>query len=117
MTLFYKIMNNLTPQYTKDPIPTPHQSKYGPRNHAAVRRIGARTEKLQSSFYPDCICEWNTLDPEFKNALSVAAFKDKLLLKIRPLVRSIFGIHSPIGVSYLSQIRVGLSKLITLKVP
>ena len=111
MTLFYKITNNLTPQYTKDSIPTPHQSKYALRNHDTVGRIGARTEKFQSSFYPDCISEWNTLDPEIRNAPSVAAFKHKLLLKIRPPVRYIFGIHDPIGVSYLSQIRVGLSKL------
>ena len=111
MTLFYKIMNNLTPQYTKDPIPTPHQSKYALRNHDTVGRIGAKTEKIQSSFYPDCISEWNTLHPEIRNAPSVAAFKHKLLLKIRSPVSSIFGSHDPIGVSYLSQIRVGLSKL------
>ena len=51
------------------------------------------------------------LEPEIRNAPSVAAFKYKLLLKTRPLVRSIFGIHEPIGVSYLSQIRVGLNKV------
>ena len=28
MNLFYKILNNVTPQYTKDPIPAPHQSQY-----------------------------------------------------------------------------------------
>ena len=103
MTLCYKIMNNLTPQYTEDLIPTPHQSKYALRNHDTVGRIGARTEKCQSSFYPDSISEWNTLDPEIRTAPSVAAFKHKLLLKIRPLGRSIFDIHDPIGVSYLSQ--------------
>ena len=102
-------MNNLTPQYTKDPFPTPHQSKYALRSHDTVGQIGARTEKFQASFYPDCISEWNTLDPEIRSAPSVAVFKRKLLLTIRPPVRSIFGIHDPIGVSYLSQIRVGLS--------
>ena len=111
MTLFYKIMNNLAPQYNKDPIPTPHQSKYALRNHDAVGRIGARTEKFQSTCYPDCISEWNTLDPEIRNVPSVAAFKHKLLLKMCHPVRSIFGIHDPIGVSYPSQIRVGLSNL------
>ena len=30
MTLFYKIMNNVTPLYTKEPIPPPHQSQYSP---------------------------------------------------------------------------------------
>ena len=57
MTLFYKIMNNLTPHYTKTPIPTPHQSKYALRNHDTVGRIGARTEKFHASFYPNSISE------------------------------------------------------------
>ena len=35
----------------------------------------------------------------------------KLLSRIRPPPKSVFGIHDPIGLSYLSQIRVGLSKL------
>ena len=109
MTLFYKIMNNLTPLYTKEPIPPPHQSQYSLRNQDVVGRIGARTEKFQSSFYPNCISEWNKLDPEIRITPSIAAFKSKLLSIIRPPAKPVFGIHDPLGLSYLSQIRVGLS--------
>ena len=35
----------------------------------------------------------------------------KLLSKIHPPAKSVFGIYDPIGLSYLSQLRVGLSKL------
>ena len=73
--------------------------------------MGGRTEKFQSSFYPNCISEWNKLDPEIRNVPPIAMFKTKLLSIIRPPAKSIFGIHDPIGLSYLSQIRVGLSKL------
>ena len=38
-------------------------------------------------------------------------FKTKLQSKIRPPPKSVFGIHDLIGLSYLSQIRVGLSNL------
>ena len=38
-------------------------------------------------------------------------FKTKLPSKIRPPPKSVFGIHDPIGLSYLSRIRAGLSKL------
>ena len=76
-----------------------------------VGRIGARTEKFQSSFYPHCIFEWNKLDPEIRPVPSAAFFKAKLLSIIRPPAKSVFGIYDPIGLSYLSQIRVGLSKL------
>ena len=44
-------------------------------------------------------------------APSVAVFKKKILLKIRPSARSVIDIHDPIGLSYLNQLRVGLSKL------
>jgi hypothetical protein len=111
LTLFYKIMNNLTPLYTKEPIPQLHQSQYSLRNQDVIGRSRARTEKFQCSFYPNCISEWNKLDPEIRLAPSVAVFKTKLLSIIRPPAKSVFGIHDPIGLSYLSQIRVGLSKL------
>ena len=111
LALFYKILNNLTPLYTKEPIPTLHQSNYSLRHQDDVGRMRARTEKFKSSFYPDCIAEWNKLDPEIRLAPSVAIFKTKLLSIIRPPAKSVFGIHNPVGLSYLSQIRVGLSKL------
>ena len=44
LTLLYRIVNNLTPLYTKDPIPLPHQSNYSLRNQDVVGRIRVRTE-------------------------------------------------------------------------
>ena len=111
LILFSKIMNNLTPLYTTEPIPQPHQTNYLLRNQDVVGRMRARTEQFQSGFYPNCISEWNKLDPEIRLAPSVAVFKKKLLSKIRPPAKSVFGIHDPLGLSYLTQKRVGLSKL------
>ena len=110
-TLFYKIINNLIPTYMKDPIPQPPQSRYSLRNQDVVGRTRARTEKFKSSFYLHCLSEWNRIDPEIRLAPSVAVFKAKLLSIIRLPTKSVFGIYDPIGLSYLSQIRVGLSKL------
>ena len=111
LTLFYKILNNLTPLYTKEPIPQPHQSNYSLRNQNVVGRIRVRTEQFQSGFYPNCLHEWTKLDPEIRHAPSVAVFKKKLLSIIRPPAKSVFGIHDPVGLMYLTQIRVDLSKL------
>ena len=111
LTLFYKFINNLTPGYTKDPIPPLRQSQYSLRNQDVVGQILARTDKFQSSFYPNFLTEWNNLDPEIRLAPSVAAFKKKLLAIIRPPAKPVFGIHDPIGLSHLTQLRVGLSKL------
>ena len=69
-----------------------------------------RKEKFNSSFYPNCILEWNTHYPEVRLAPSVAVFKKKLLSILHPAVKSVFGIHDSLGLSYLSQLRVSLSK-------
>ena len=59
----------------------------------------------------NCLSEWNKLDPELRLAPSVAVFKKKLLSIVRPPAKSVFGSHDPIGLTYLTQLRVGLSKL------
>ena len=104
-------MNNITPLYAKEPILPPHQSQYSLRNMNVIGRIKTRTEKFQSGFYPHCIYEWNKLDPEIRLSQSVAIFKAKLLSMIRSPAKSKFDIYDPIGISYLTQLRVGLSKL------
>ena len=111
LTLFYKIINNLAPDYTMVPIPQLHQTHYSLRKRDVVGQIMARTEKFKSSFYPYCLREWNVIEPELRHATSVAIFKKKILSIIRPPANPVFGIHDPIGLSFLTQIRVGLSKL------
>ena len=80
------------------------------RNQDVIGRIKTRTEKFKSSFYPNCLAEWNKLDPEIRLTSSVAIFKKKLISISRPPAKSIFGIHDPIGLLYLTQLRVGLGK-------
>ena len=66
LTLLYKFVNNLSPEYTVDPIPPFHQSQYCLRDQDVIGQMRARTEKCKSSFYPNCLSEWNKLDPELK---------------------------------------------------
>ena len=89
ITLFYNIVNNLTPDYTRNPFPHPHKSK----------------------LYPDCLFEWERLDLDIRLTSSVIIFKGKLLSIIRPPPESVYRIHEPKGLSILTQLRVGLSKL------
>ena len=111
LTLFYKFVNNLSPEYKVDPIPPLHQSQYCLRDRDVIGRKRARTEKFKSSFYPSCLSEWNKLDCELRLAPSAPVLKKKLLSIVRPPAKSVFGIHDPIGLPYLTQLRVGLSKL------
>ena len=51
LTLFYKIINNLTPLYKKEQIPPLQQSNYSLRNQDFIGQIRARTEKFLSRGY------------------------------------------------------------------
>ena len=84
LTLFYKFVNNLSPEYTVDPIPPLHQSQHRLRSQDVIGRLKARTEKFKSNFYPNCLSEWNKLEPELRYVPSDAVFKKKLLSIIRP---------------------------------
>ena len=84
LTLFFRIANNLTPDYARDPIPPHQQFQYFLPRRDVIGQIRARTEKFKASFHPHCLSEWNKLKPEIRLAPSVAVFKKKLLSIIRP---------------------------------
>ena len=66
--LFYKIVNDITPDYISCPIPQLPQAMYSFRNADVIGQIRARTTRFKArfkaSFYPDCLSEWNALDQE-----------------------------------------------------
>ena len=52
--MIYKIINNLMPDYLRDPIPQLIRSYYAFRNQPVVGQIRARNKKYKSSFFPIC---------------------------------------------------------------
>ena len=56
--LIYKIVNNLTSDYTRHQIPHLQESSYDLHRRATVGQICARTQGFKSSFYPKCLSEW-----------------------------------------------------------
>ena len=74
------------------------------RNSSAMdRRLSARNYDLMKTRLK--------LEPELRLAPSVAVFKKKLLSEIRPLAKFALVIHDPKGLSYFTQLRVGLSNV------
>ena len=67
--------------------------------------------KIHEYFFPDAITFWNNVITHFDNIPSINIFKDHILSSIRPKKKNIFGIHDPLGLRYLLQLRVGLSFL------
>ena len=71
----------------------------------------ARTEKYKLSFYPDCLCEWENIDPELRTASSLGIFKAGINRIICTIPKQAYCIHDPKGLALLTQLRVGLSAL------
>ena len=111
LVLFYKIVNNLTPDYTRIPIPPLRQSSYSLRYPATIGQINARTACFSASFYPSCLLEWNKLPQEIRESPTIGIFKNKLISLIRPPPKPVDSIHDPRGLAILTQLRVGLSML------
>ena len=57
------------------------------------------------------IVEWNKLDANLCNAKSFLIFTNSLLKIGRPIQNPIYNIHDPMGIKYLSRLRLGLSHL------
>ena len=76
-------------------------------------RLNARTEKSKSILYPNCLSEWNKLELRLRPVPSIAVLKKKLLSIIcpPPPPKYVYEVHDPKGLSHLTQLRVGLSKL------
>ena len=81
------------------------------------------SSRYMNSFFPGAITSWNNVINHFDNIPSINILKDHILSLIRPKGKNIFGIHDPLGLRYLTQLRVGLSFLrchknvITLLIP
>ena len=63
------------------------------------------------SFFRYSIIEWNKLDINLRNAKSFLIFRNSLLKIGRPMQNSIYNIHDPVGIKYLTRLRLGLSHL------
>ena len=111
LTQFYKIMNNLTPEYLRVPVPPLQGHLFGYRFNNVIRQKYCRTVRYENTFFPDSVISWNGIGPEFRGAESLSIFKKNILKIIRPEKKNLFGIHNPNGIRWIFQLRVGLSPL------
>ena len=111
LILFYKIVSNLTPDYTRYPFPNLRKSTYELSRRSAIGQVFARMKGFNSSFYPNCLLEWDRLNQDIRQSNSLAIFKRKLFSIIRPSAKSDFGIQNPRGLSILTQLHVCFSRI------
>ena len=80
LTILYKILNGLTPEYLQSILPplVQNTTNYNLSNSNILRSIHANTNLFYNSFFPSTIRAWNGLSEDIKNSPSVAAFKYRL---------------------------------------
>ena len=68
------------------------------------------TKMAQASFttFPT---KWNCIIDDFKSCKSLLCFKNKIIPLVRQPPKSFFGIHDPLGIRYIFQLRLKLSPL------
>ena len=66
---------------------------------------------FKNSFFPSTIIEWNKLDLTLRECDNFNVFKKEILKFIRPSSNSFYNYHNPIGMKYITRIRLGLSHL------
>ena len=81
---FYKIKNNLTPDYLRHPIPPSREYVMNTRSRNQIPLIDARRDYYKHSYFPNAIKIWNALDSTLKQEKSLSCFKSHLIKIIRP---------------------------------
>ena len=64
-----------------------------------------------NTFFPFCVNKWNSLNNAIRSSESINVFKKSLLQFIRPSRSAIYNVHDPIGLKYLTRLRLQLSHL------
>ena len=104
---FFKILQGNCPEYLTKLLPT-RQISYNIDRSNLYCCYRANTNYFKNSFSPN---EWNKLGCEIRNSKSISIFKKSLLGFIRPNSSSVYNIHDPIGLKYLTRLRVNISHL------
>ena len=110
LTQLYKIINHLTPSYLRDKLP-PFKRPFEAEPSYTFREYRTKTDRFSMSFFPDSVKQWNIVITDFDHMPTLASFKSHLRALYRPNLKRIFGVHDPVGIKYIFQLRLGLSPL------
>ena len=90
-------------------IPKSHQSFRTRTN--SITTFYCRTDCYKNSFFPSALSDWFQLDVAIRNSESIAIFKSRLLSFIRPMQSDVYNIFDPIGLKFLTRLRLDFSHL------
>ena len=112
--MFYRFIRSSitkTPSYLNDKLPTKCRALFSGNARNTFREIICKSNRYMNSFFSDAIASWNIFIKHFDDVPSFDILKKHINTFCRPITRGICGIHDPIGLRYLFQLRVSLSPL------
>ena len=109
---FYKIKNTGFPLYLLNLIPKSNHM-YNTRSLEDVATLYSRTASFNYSFFPSAISEWNKLDLKIRQSKTLLSFRNDLIKigRPNPIPKPIYNVHNPVGLKFLTRLRLGLSHL------
>ena len=80
LTPFYKMQNDLSPDYLRSLVPATvgSTSSYPLRNASNLQSLHANSQLYYNSFLPSAVRDWNELPEQFRNSPSFSVFKKKI---------------------------------------
>ena len=110
MSFLYKVLKSESPSYLFNIIPDSNR-QHQTRNSGNISSFFVKHDYFQNSFFPSAITQRNKLDCYISNADSFEVFKKRALSFIRPMLNRSYDIHNPLGVKYLTRLRIGFTHL------
>ena len=107
----FKIKNNHTPEFLRNKLPSLSIQDNPNANPNIFNAKVTRTQRYRASFFPNVISLWNNTIGNIAGTITKNSIKSYVLKIIRPIPTNTYGIHDPIGLHYLFQLRTGLSPL------
>ena len=99
----------MIPAYLRDNLPRLSGLLLGNYNRNKYHEISYNKVKYMNSFFPDFIKIWNNIGIDFHTGTS--SFKKNIFNLIRPKSKPVYGVHDPVGLKRLFQLRVQFSPL------
>ena len=107
----HNIFNNKIPSYLKDKLPPNCRALFNGNIRNTFCEIICKSNRYMNIFFPDAISSWDIFIKHFNDIPSFHTVKEHINTFFRPKSKSSFGIHDPVRLRFLFQLRVSLSPL------
>ena len=107
LSCMFKIVKEEAPNYLINLAPKIQQTATTRINRMPT--FHCRADCFKNSFFSSTLNDWYKLDETVRNSEPISVFKSRLLSFIRPLESNVYNIFDPIGLKFLTRLRLGFS--------